>query len=645
LRGRIGVTGVPVGTGASNASLWVNPAGTTANHYLFSVSDDNSVRFSVDKEGDVTVGSTLAVSAFATFGTGFTSNSYSTINNGSANPSLTIGATGGARALSISANTTDSAVYITNTNSGTALRIESSSGTNAAVHVTKANGIDGHVISALSQHGGSGAAIRGIMGWSPNTGYGVYGENASGTGWAGYFAGRLGVVGNVAITGNLNVTGTTTFASNSIADSSLSTNVMLRDATQSVSGAKTFTANTTIDVNNWSSGLYFASQGSLNFRDVSATAGDQPAYFGTATNGLWIYEATGGANYITYWDVDNNRVGINNSSPSYGLDVTGTGRFTSTLLVGSTLTVSTGGLTVSAGGASISGTTTINTAAAAGATTIGNTSNTLTLNSSSMTVNGNTTFANNLTVSSGRLTVTSGTNGHLSFGTAGSGVLTTNGAKVFLADTGTANAYDAGDAIIGLGANNGIWYDTGNSGVTSGIHNFYTWGTERMRIDTSGVLLMNGGSYRFNTASERTYMVHPFDFVATHETVDYSITATYLQSSGIMYAPFQIPYPSYTITGVDCLYLDNGASFVSMTVYRMTNDVGFSVSPSSSNIATFTSSVAGVNATPQVWTPAVTATLIRPNWGEKAGMLVWIGSQDTSHRFYGCKITYTIPAL
>src|SRR5688572_8558756 len=67
VNGNLTITGDPQGTAVSSGALYVNPAGATGGETLLGIADNGSVRWMIDKEGDVThTGSLLPTAASST---------------------------------------------------------------------------------------------------------------------------------------------------------------------------------------------------------------------------------------------------------------------------------------------------------------------------------------------------------------------------------------------------------------------------------------------------------------------------------------------------------------------------------------------------------------------------------------------------
>ena len=98
--GNLVITGDPQGGTVSAGSVYINPGAATASETLFGIADAGSLRWMIDKEGDVThTGSLLAAAASSTSqfvfrGAASQTNNIFEIQNSAAAPRFTVSATG-----------------------------------------------------------------------------------------------------------------------------------------------------------------------------------------------------------------------------------------------------------------------------------------------------------------------------------------------------------------------------------------------------------------------------------------------------------------------------------------------------------------------------------------------------------------------
>jgi hypothetical protein len=174
---------------------------------------------------------------------------------------------------------------------------------------------------AAGNDGTSGTSgINGTSGTS-----GVSGSSGvSGTSGSSGLSGSSGSSGINGTSGSSGLTGTSgTSGVNGTSGLSGTSGTSGVNGTSGTSGASGSSGSSGVNGSSGSSGTSGTSV------SVSGTPG-YVTYFNSATT------ITGSSNL--FWDSANNRLGINQSTPLYSLDVTGTARFTGQLLLGSTIT-------------------------------------------------------------------------------------------------------------------------------------------------------------------------------------------------------------------------------------------------------------------------------------------------------------------
>ncbi len=100
VNGNLTITGDPQGSGIADGSMYINPAAASSNETLFGIASNGSVRFQIDKEGDITqTGSLLATAASSTAqfifrGVASQNTDIFEVQDSSTNRLLTVSATG-----------------------------------------------------------------------------------------------------------------------------------------------------------------------------------------------------------------------------------------------------------------------------------------------------------------------------------------------------------------------------------------------------------------------------------------------------------------------------------------------------------------------------------------------------------------------
>ena len=374
----------------------------------------------------------------------------------------------------------------------------------------------------------------------------------------------------------------------------------------------------------------------LTISNTLATAYSRIRFIGTGANftsGVGNASETtyGVANKFYWFDSTNTamrgvidstgRWGIDNVSPSYTLDVTGTGRYTSNLLVGGTL--------------GVTGTTTLTSLATAGYVTntaagvlgtvatipnSGLTNSSTTVNGQTCTLGGSCTLsglsATSITV--GTTTVLSGTSGR---------ILSDNGTLGEVATTGTGNVVLAGSPTI-TGT-----LTTGNiTESSSGVNSFTVTGTGN--INNALAVLepsLSTGTYAVGVevgtaanSSNNSLIMNFNNAGGSGSTSNFGSLAIYGTSGVAVYGTGDVAIGGFTDCGSKLCVLSNAVGSRT-TITTGTSAVSTTCSSNSATAATLTgvTSTSHIGVTPQSDPSSVTG------WASGSLFIVAVPSSNT----------------